>query len=161
MPNVWFTADFHLGHKNIIRYCSRPFDTVEEMNRTIIERLNSVVKTNDLLYFLGDFCIGPKARAVELRREIRCKKIFAVPGNHDQDTRKLTQESSWLGDLAEVSINGLCHYAMRVWNHSSHGAWHLYGPTGACPASMHHFRWMSAWTPVIFVLGTSMKSKIE
>lgn len=77
MPNIWFTADFHLGHKNIVRHCNRPFDTVEEMNRTIIERLNSLVKT------------------------------------------------------AEVSINGqrivLCHYAMRVWNHSSHGAWHLYG----------------------------------
>jgi calcineurin-like phosphoesterase family protein len=131
MPNVWFTADFHLGHKNIIRYCNRPFDTVEEMNRTILERLNSLVKANDILYFLGDFCIGPKARAVELRREIRCRKIFSVPGNHDKDTRKLTQEFSWLGDLAELSINGqrivLCHYAMRVWNHSSHGAWHLYG----------------------------------
>jgi calcineurin-like phosphoesterase family protein len=131
MPNVWFTADFHLGHQNIIRYCNRPFDTVEEMIRTILERLNSLVKTNDILYFLGDFCIGSKARAAELRRQIRCKKIFAVPGNHDKDTRKLTQEFSWLGDLAEVSINGqrivLCHYAMRVWNHSSHGAWHLYG----------------------------------
>ena len=131
MPNTWFTADFHLGHKNIIRYCNRPFDTVEAMNSTILERLNSAVKANDVLYFLGDFCIGPKARALELRREIRCKKIFAVPGNHDKDTRKLTQEFSWLGDLAEVSINGqrivLCHYAMRVWNHSSHGAWHLYG----------------------------------
>jgi calcineurin-like phosphoesterase family protein len=65
------------------------------MNRTIIERLNSLVKTNDILYFLGDFCIGPQARAVELRREIGCKKIYAVPGNHG--------------------------------NHSSHGAWHLYG----------------------------------
>jgi len=85
MPNIWFTADFHLGHKNIIRYCNRPFDTVEEMNRTIIERLNSLVKTNDILYVLGDFCIGPKARAAELRREIRCKKIFAVTGNHDKD----------------------------------------------------------------------------
>lgn len=131
MPNIWFTADFHLGHKNIIRYCNRPFDSVEAMNCAILERLNSAVKTNDVLYFLGDFCIGPKARALELRREIRCGKIFAVPGNHDKDTRKLTHEFSWLGDLAEVSINGhrivLCHYAMRVWNHSSHGAWHLFG----------------------------------
>jgi calcineurin-like phosphoesterase family protein len=81
MPNIWFTADFHLGHKNIIRYCNRPFDTVEEMNRTIIERLKSLVKTNHILYFLGDFCIGPKAKAVELRREIRCKNIFAVHGH--------------------------------------------------------------------------------
>jgi calcineurin-like phosphoesterase family protein len=50
---------------------------------------------------------------VELRRETRCKKTFAVPGNHEKDTRKLTQEFSWLGDMAEVSINGqrivLCH----------------------------------------------------
>jgi calcineurin-like phosphoesterase family protein len=131
MSDIWFTADFHFWHKNIIRYCNRPFDSVEEMNQTILDRLNSRVKANDILYFLGDFCIGPRARAVELRRQIRCKKIFAVPGNHDKEARKLTQEFSWLNDLAEVSVNGqrivLCHYAMRVWNRSSHGAWHLHG----------------------------------
>ena len=140
MPNIWFTADFHLGHKNIIRYCNRPFEAVEEMNHTIIERLNACVKANDILYFLGDFCMGPKARAAELPRQIRCKKIFGVPGNHDKDTRKLIQEFSWLNDLAEVSLNGqrivLCHYAMRVWNQSSHGAWHLYGHShGKLPES--------------------------
>lgn len=166
MPNIWFTSDFHLGHKNIIRYCNRLFDTVEEMNRTVIERLNILVKTNDILYFLGDFCSGPKAKAVELRRKIRCKKIFAVPGNHDKDTHKLTQEFSWLGDLAEVSINGqrivLCDYACVF------GIIHLTVPgictdtrTGDCLASVHHFPWMSAWTPMIFVRGTSMKSEIE
>jgi calcineurin-like phosphoesterase family protein len=110
------------------------------MNRTILDRLNNLVKANDILYFLGDFCIGPKARAVQLRREIRCKKIFAVPGNHDKETRKLTQEFSWLGDLAEVLVNGqrivLCHYAMRVWNHSSHGAWQLYGHSHGRLASL-------------------------
>ena len=80
MPDIWFTADFHLGHKNIIRYCNRPFETVEEMNHTILERLNACVKANDILYFLGDFCIGPKARAAELRKQIRCKKILGSPG---------------------------------------------------------------------------------
>ena len=34
-------------------------------------------------------------------------------------------------------------------------------PTGDCPASMHHSRWMLAWTPMIFVRGTSMKSETE
>jgi calcineurin-like phosphoesterase family protein len=40
MPNIWFTADFHFGHGNIIRYCNRPFQSVEEMDRTILDRLN-------------------------------------------------------------------------------------------------------------------------
>lgn len=60
MPNIWFTADFRLGHKNIMRYCNRPFDTVEEMNRTIIERLNSLVKANDILYFLPGRSSAPR-----------------------------------------------------------------------------------------------------
>jgi calcineurin-like phosphoesterase family protein len=101
------------------------------MDQTILERLNASVKANDTLYFLGDFCIGSKTRALERRRQIRCKRILALPGNHDKEARKLTEEFSWLGNLAEISINGqpivLCHYAMRVWNRSHHGSWHLYG----------------------------------
>jgi len=38
MPNSWFIADFHLGHSNIIRYCTRPFATIEEMDQAILER---------------------------------------------------------------------------------------------------------------------------
>jgi len=41
MPDTWFTADFHLGQANIIRYCSRPFAIVEEMDQAIVERLNA------------------------------------------------------------------------------------------------------------------------
>jgi calcineurin-like phosphoesterase family protein len=88
------------------------------MDQTILERLNAAVKANDTLYFLGDFCIGSKTRVLEHRRQIRCKKIFALPGNHDKEARKLTDEFSWLNNLAEISIHGqpivLCHYAMRV-----------------------------------------------
>ncbi len=93
VPNIWFTADFHFGHTNIIRYCGRPFHTAEEMDMTILERLNALVKPNDLLYFLGDFCMGSRARIQERRRQIRCKKIFAVPGNHDKQARKLADDS--------------------------------------------------------------------
>jgi calcineurin-like phosphoesterase family protein len=51
MPNIWSTADFHFGHSNIIRYCNRPFRSVEEMDQTILDRLNASVKANDILYF--------------------------------------------------------------------------------------------------------------
>ena len=29
---VWFTADTHRGHGNIIKYCQRPFLSREELN---------------------------------------------------------------------------------------------------------------------------------
>jgi len=70
------------------------FPTVEEMDQAILERLNASVKANDIPYFLGDFCIGNQARILEYRRRIRCKKIFAVPGNHDKQARKLKEEFS-------------------------------------------------------------------
>lgn len=31
--HVFFTSDCHFDHANIIKYCSRPFETAEEMNR--------------------------------------------------------------------------------------------------------------------------------
>jgi len=131
MPSTWFTADFHLGHANIIRFCSRPFATVGEMDQAILERLNNSVKVHDTLYFLGDFCMGAQARVAAYRRRISCTKIFVVPGNHDKHVRKLREGFSCLDNLAEVSIHGqpivLCHYALRVWNRSNHGSWHLYG----------------------------------
>ncbi|MGH9517426.1 MAG: metallophosphoesterase family protein [Terriglobales bacterium] len=131
MPDAWFTADFHLGHTNIIRYCDRPFTSAEEMNQAILERLNTLVKANDILYFLGDFAMGSVKQIGEYRRRIRCNRICAVPGNHDKQARKLKDEFSWLDNLAEISIHGqpivLCHYALRVWNRSNRGSWHLYG----------------------------------
>lgn len=154
MSNTWFTADFHLGHANIIRYCRRPFPDVTEMDTEIIERLNAAVAERDLLYFLGDFCRSGK-KALDYRKKIRCKNIFFVEDNHDTSTRKIASEFRWWKQLAEVRINGqvvvLCYYAMRVWHHSFRGSWHLYGhshgrlPDDAAALSMdvgvdtHHF----------------------
>lgn len=144
MPNTWFTADFHLGHANIIRYCNRPFATVEEMDQAIVEWLNASVKRDDVLYFLGDFCMGGQQKIFAYRRRIHCKKIFAVPGHHDKQARKLKEEFSWLDNLAEVSIHGqsivLCHYALRAWNRSNRGSWHLYGHShGRLPEAPNSF----------------------
>jgi calcineurin-like phosphoesterase family protein len=131
MANTWFTADFHLGHQNIIRYCSRPFAAVADMDATILDRLNASVKEGDSLYFLGDFCRGSGKQALEYRRQIRCQNIYFVEGNHDAGARRIVDEFRWWKQLAEVKIEEqvvvMCHYAMRVWHHSFRGAWHLYG----------------------------------
>ncbi len=131
MPEIWFTADFHLGHQNIIRYCNRPFATVSEMDDEILARVNSCVAETDTLYFLGDFCRGNGKDALAYRQRIRCKNIFFIEGNHDASTKKISAQFGWWKQLAEIKVRDqlivLCHYAMRVWHHSFRGAWHLYG----------------------------------
>ena len=42
------------GHENIIKYCNRPWDSVHEMNKGLVDNLNKVVGPNDLLIFVGD-----------------------------------------------------------------------------------------------------------
>ena len=53
---VYFTSDLHLGHRNIISLQYRPFESVEEMDRALIDNFNSVVKKNDTVFILGDIC---------------------------------------------------------------------------------------------------------
>jgi calcineurin-like phosphoesterase family protein len=131
MRNVWFTSDFHFGHFNIIRYCKRPFASTQEMDETLIDRMNSCVKPNDVLYFLGDFCLGNAEKVIAYRQRLACKTIHFIEGNHDKTTRKLQHLFASWDVLSEIHIAKqrivLCHYAMRVWPHHAQGAWHLYG----------------------------------
>jgi len=131
MINTWFTSDFHLGHQNIIRYCNRPFQSTGEMDEVILANLNSRVRQSDVLYFLGDFCMGGPHQARLYRDRIVCRYIHVVEGNHDRALRRLTSAFRSYNQLAQIRIEGqgivLCHYAMRVWHHSSRGTWHLYG----------------------------------
>lgn len=50
----YYIADTHFGHKNILTLCNRPFESIEQMNLTLIENWNSKVKNNDHIYILGD-----------------------------------------------------------------------------------------------------------
>lgn len=80
--NTFFTSDTHFFHNNIISYCNRPFSSVEEMNEGLIEKWNSVVGKNDIVWHLGDFCFGKKENVLEIVPKLN-GRINLVMGNHD------------------------------------------------------------------------------
>lgn len=84
----WFTSDHHFFHANVIRYASRPFSDVEEMNEALIARWNETVRADDTVYHLGDFAMGTTDRWPEVTARLRGRKVL-VPGNHDRHRGKM------------------------------------------------------------------------
>lgn len=89
---IYFTADLHLHHTNIIRYAHRnpPFRNVVAMDKALIKRCNRVVTRQDTVYHLGDFCFA-RTRSIseatriygEAMRMFHGRTAF-LRGNHDK-----------------------------------------------------------------------------
>lgn len=84
MTKVFFTADCHFGHTNIIKYCGRPFKNINHMNEEIVERWNKKVKPDDLVYHLGDFAYKGQLNARNFEHRLN-GNIVHVQGNHDKN----------------------------------------------------------------------------
>ncbi len=93
----WFTSDTHFEHDNIIEYCYRPFETIEEMNETLLQNINKRCKKRDILYHLGDFYMATKeAKKRETSKPNKSQwyidqinpQIVFINGNHD--SRRIT-----------------------------------------------------------------------
>lgn len=82
---IFLIADLHLGHANIIRYCSRPFvhEDVAEMDRVLIANWNDCIAPEDRVYFLGDLRYGRDARSEAEYRALLNGNITFIAGNHD------------------------------------------------------------------------------
>jgi calcineurin-like phosphoesterase family protein len=138
MPQTFFTSDTHFGHANVIRYAHRPFRDREEMDAAMVRNWNAVVKPGDRIYHLGDFSFARPPRTAEIL-DLLQGEIHLVRGNHDKGlTPALEKRFAWVKDCYTLKVEDpeadggvqrivLFHYAMRVWDQSHRGAWHLYG----------------------------------
>jgi calcineurin-like phosphoesterase family protein len=132
----FFTADLHLNHTNIIKHCSRPFKDVDSMNEHLIKCWNDTVPPGGLTYVLGDFAWGKgKGFGTNGLKEIIDRlngQIILIEGSHDKPTIKLQHPKVVkIVPLLKIKVGKqdivMCHYAMRTWQRSHYGAWHLYG----------------------------------
>lgn len=130
MPNVFFTSDLHFGHKNIIRFDNRPFFSVEEMDKTLIENWNRKVSADDTVYVLGDISWYNDEKTTEIFAGLNGHKIL-IKGNHDRVRGKVRKVFEEITDYKEISLNGnkivLCHYPIIFFNRHHYGAYMFYG----------------------------------
>jgi|SRR5579859_683944 len=146
MSKTFFTADTHFGHARIIDLCSRPFETVEDMDEEMTARWNKVVGPDDHVWHLGDFCLSKDPNAARNYRQRLNGRISLIWGNHDRvGTRMLAH--AWVNTVyaTEINMDGwdltLCHYALRVWNGSFHKTGKslmLYGHSHGMLPPIHH-----------------------
>lgn len=87
---VFFTADQHFGHRNIIRYCGRPFAGIEEMDRAMAEAWNAAVGPGDAVFHLGDFALGSADGIAELLARLNGYKVLIL-GNHDRSAKRMVE----------------------------------------------------------------------
>ena len=51
--NLFFTSDTHFFHEGIIKFCNHPFESVEEMNETLIRNWNETVPEGGMHWLIG------------------------------------------------------------------------------------------------------------
>ncbi len=130
MNNIFFTSDTHFFHEKVLRY--RPFRDMNDMNESLISRWNSKVSDSDCVYHLGDVSFGRPEDAKKILNRLN-GNIYLIRGNHEQVAENAICRSrfAWIKDYHRIKVGEqkiyLLHYAMRVWNCSHHGSWHLYG----------------------------------
>ena len=119
---VYFTADIHFGHENVIKFCNRPFTSVEEMDETLIANWNSRVHGNDTVFILGDMFFRI-SDAEPVLKQLKGKKRLII-GNHDGSWMKkvdLTRYFESIDSFLETSDGQhgltLCHYPLLSWRH--------------------------------------------
>ncbi|MCI9023900.1 MAG: hydrolase [Dorea sp.] len=129
----YYIADMHLGHENIIAFDNRPFRSVNEMNRVLMDNWNRKVGQDDDVYILGDFSYCSETDPVWYLEQLKGTKHL-IQGNHDGHLLRSGNAGKYLASvdkMLHITDGGehivLCHFPIAEWNGFSHGSWHIYG----------------------------------
>ena len=146
---VWITSDPHYNHKNICRgvtnwrtqdgdiplNSTRDYQSVDQMNNTLVDNINSKVGQDDTLIMLGDIAFGGFESIGKFLDRLICKNIHLVLGNHDHHIRNnrenIQDRFISVSDYLQVRIYDqdfvLSHYPFASWNGLNKGVIHLHG----------------------------------
>ena len=137
---IWFTADTHFCHENIVRFSGRPFKNATEMNEEIIRRWNETVPEDGTVFHLGDFCLGGSKDWNNIMRRLH-GMIYLILGNHD--FRNIKQPFMSLFEMVTqqmtIRVGGqsiiLNHNPFLCYGGSYRDKWQLFGHVHSGPLS--------------------------
>jgi calcineurin-like phosphoesterase family protein len=149
---LWYTSDTHYAHANICSATTkwidpvtcREFKSLEQMNTTLVNSINSIVAQDDILFHLGDWSFGGLEKIEEFRNRIVCQNIHIITGNHDHHiennrdgcqslfasvNKYLNLEIKWnVGKHNQSKCSfALMHFPIASWDNMAKGTIHLHG----------------------------------
>ena len=105
--SIYFYADPHFCHENIIKFCGRPFKNKEQMNDHLIKEYNSIVRDEDLVYFLGDISVAKskedRERVADIISKLNGNKIL-IRGNHDRLSPNKYYDMGFIAVLCDATL---------------------------------------------------------
>ena len=138
---IYFTSDWHISHANIIKYCERPFENIEDMNYHILGKYLRLVQPQDTVFILGDLTIKRsssfKPTLAEIIKNLPGQKHL-VRGNHDYYTKKFyleecgflsfnskieTEKYIIVHDPADYTSEDLSSQKILIHGHQHHYEW--------------------------------------
>lgn len=129
----YYISDMHFGHKNVLGFDNRPFQDIEEMDRTLIELWNACVQPKDNVYIVGDLCYRNEQSEEWYLEKLKGHKYLII-GNHDGKLLKNEKAMAYfesVDKMMHIKDNGkqicLCHFPIAEWNGFYKGHWHIYG----------------------------------
>lgn len=130
----YFISDTHFGHENIIKYCNRPFDNVDQMNTVMVKEWHTQIPKDADVFYLGDVAMKMNPNRLKEILQILPGKMYLIAGNHDKLILKRDDLRACFAavcDIGEIVIDGqsviLCHYPLESWPGKHRKVLHLHG----------------------------------
>lgn len=136
---VFFTSDTHFNHTNILSYCYRPFETIEEHDETLISNWNSVVPEDGVVFHLGDFGFKNVCYLKDVFARLN-GTVFLCVGNHDFTKLRVSFKKVFEEQRLEYNLYIekqhiiLNHYPLLCFaGAENHSVWNLFGHVHSGP----------------------------
>ena len=156
---VFFISDTHFHHLNCLYFKPKrrtlagiSLDELQNGDKEacmrkhdewLINKWNEQVGKRDVVYILGDFCLGNKEITQRILSQLNGRK-YLILGNHDKSCKGLENYFEWVGSIKEAKFTHemfpfidqsetfcveMCHFPMIAWNRRPHGTIHVHGHT--------------------------------